>query len=93
MKKDRVIERGQERLERLLKNNFNRQLDALRSLNTATKKRRSLKRPRETSVLAKPSVSLPADEAPIGQDARKETQRRLSSMNSRIESGTSPNST
>jgi hypothetical protein len=44
-------------------------------------------------VRTKLSASLPADEVPIGQDAGKESQRRLSSMNSRIESGTSPNST
>jgi hypothetical protein len=93
MKKNRVIEHGQESLERLLKKNFNRQLDVLRSLNTATKKRRSLKRSGENSVRTKLGASLPADEVPTGQDAGKESQRRLSSMNSRIESGTSPNST
>jgi hypothetical protein len=59
MKKDRVIEHGQECLERLLKNNFNRQLDVLRSLNTATKKRRALKRSGENSVLTKSSASAP----------------------------------
>jgi hypothetical protein len=58
MKKDRVIEHRQERLERALKNNFNWQLDLLRSLNTATKKRRALKRPGENSVLTKSSASL-----------------------------------
>jgi hypothetical protein len=57
MKKDRVIEHEQEYLERLLKNNFNRQLDVLRSLNTATKKRRALKRTGENSVLTKSSAS------------------------------------
>ena len=57
MKKDRVIEHEQEYLERLLKNNFNRQLDVLRSLNTATKKRRALKRSGENSVLTKSSAS------------------------------------
>lgn len=57
MKKDRVIEHGQEYLERLLKNNVNTQLDLLRSLNTATKKRRALKRSAENSVLTKSSAS------------------------------------
>jgi hypothetical protein len=57
MKKDRVTEHEQEYLERLLKNNFNRRLDALRSLNTATKKRRALKRSGENSVLTKSSAS------------------------------------
>ena len=57
MKKDRISERGQERLERLLKDNFNRQLDLLRSLNTATKKRRALKRSGENSALTKSNAS------------------------------------
>ena len=92
MKKNRVIEHGPERLERVLKNNFHSQLDLLRSLNTATKKRRALKRRGENSARVKSSAST-SDEAPMRHGARKGRQRRLSSMNSRIESGTSPNST
>ena len=44
-KKDRISEREyQGRLEVLLKSTFNTQLQPLRSLETATKKRRALKR-------------------------------------------------
>jgi hypothetical protein len=44
-KKDRISEREyQGRLKRLLKIAFNTQLQPLRSLNTATKKRRALKK-------------------------------------------------
>ena len=43
--KDRTSEREyQDRLERFLKNAFNTQLQPLRSLETATKKRRALKK-------------------------------------------------
>jgi hypothetical protein len=43
--KDRISERvHQDRLENLLKNAFNRQLRPLRSLETATKKRRAQKK-------------------------------------------------
>jgi hypothetical protein len=43
-KKDRISEREhQDRLEGLLKSAFNTQLQPLRSLETATKKRRALK--------------------------------------------------
>jgi hypothetical protein len=44
-KKDRISEReDQDRIERLLKIAFNTQLEPLRSLETATKKRRALKK-------------------------------------------------
>jgi hypothetical protein len=44
-KKDRINEREyQGRLESLLKSNFNTQLQPLKSLETATKKRRALKK-------------------------------------------------
>ena len=44
-KKDRISEREyQDRLESLLKSTFNTQLQPLRSLETATKKRRALKK-------------------------------------------------
>ena len=44
-KKDRISERGdQDRIERLLKIAFNTELKPLRSLKTATKKRRALKK-------------------------------------------------
>jgi hypothetical protein len=44
-RKDRISERGdQGRLETLLKSAFNTQLQPLRSLKTATKKRRALKK-------------------------------------------------
>jgi len=44
-KKDRISEREyQDRLESLLKSAFNTQLQPLRSLETATKKRRALKK-------------------------------------------------
>ena len=45
MKKDRISEREyQGRVETLLKSAFNTQLQPLRSLKTATKKRRALKK-------------------------------------------------
>jgi len=43
-KKDRISERDQRRLEVLLKSTFSAQLQPLKSLETATKKRRALKR-------------------------------------------------
>jgi hypothetical protein len=44
-KKDRISEReDQDRIERLLKIAFNTQLQPLKSLKTATKKRRALKK-------------------------------------------------
>jgi hypothetical protein len=44
-KKDRISERGdQDRIERLLKIAFNTRLQPLKSLKTATKKRRALKK-------------------------------------------------
>jgi hypothetical protein len=56
--KNRLIEReDQGRLERLLKNAFNTQLDPLRSLKTATKKRRALKRAAYNSVPTKSGAS------------------------------------
>ena len=59
MKKDRVIEReDQGCLERLLKNDFNRQVHPLRSLKTATMKRRALKRAAKYSALTKSSASI-----------------------------------
>ena len=43
--KDRIVEREyQDRLESVLKNTFNTQLQPLRSLETATKKRRAQKK-------------------------------------------------
>ena len=58
-KKDRVIEReAQGCLERLLKNAFNTQLHPLRTLKTATKKRRALKKAANNSVLTKSSPSM-----------------------------------
>ena len=58
-KKTRVVEREtQGRLERSLKNVFNTQLYTLRSLKTATKKRRALKRAANNSVLTKSSASM-----------------------------------
>lgn len=44
-KKDRISDRGdQDRIERLLNIAFNTQLQPLKSLKTATKKRRALKK-------------------------------------------------
>ena len=58
-KKDRVIEReDQGCLERLLKSPFNTQLHPLRTLETATKKRRALKRAANNSVLTRSSASM-----------------------------------
>lgn len=53
-KKERVSEL---RLEGLLKNAFNMQLQPLKSLKTATKKRRALKRATNNSGLSKSSPS------------------------------------
>jgi hypothetical protein len=57
MKRDRVIEPEHGCLERLMKSNFNMQLNLLRSINTATKKRRALKRVGKHSVPTKSSAS------------------------------------
>jgi hypothetical protein len=52
--KDRICEREyQTRLESLLKNAFNSQLQPLRSLETATKKRRAQKRAANNSGITK----------------------------------------
>jgi hypothetical protein len=60
MKKDRVTEReDQGCLERLLKCGFNMQLQQLRSLKTATKKRRALMRAAKTFVLTSQARPLP----------------------------------
>jgi len=53
-KKDRV---GELRLESLLKNAFNTQLQPLKSLKTATKRRRALKRATNNSGLTKSGAS------------------------------------
>ena len=60
-RKDRISEREyQGRLETLLKSTFNMQLQPLRSLKTATKKRRALKKKAaESSVLKKSSTTAP----------------------------------
>jgi len=56
-KKSRVIEHEDQGCrERLLKNTFNTQLHTLRSLKTASRKRRALKRAANNSVLAKSST-------------------------------------
>jgi hypothetical protein len=59
--KDRVTEREyQSRLSNLLKGAFNTQLQPLRSLNTATKKRRAAKRQAASHPdLAKSSTTTP----------------------------------
>jgi hypothetical protein len=55
-KKDRISEReDHDRIERLLKIAFNTQLEPLRSLETATKKRRALKK-KPVSRRKKPST-------------------------------------
>jgi hypothetical protein len=74
MKKDRVIEReDQGCLERLLKDGFNMQLHELRSLKTATKKRRALRRAAENFVLTSRARPLPVNGAPFNEseNARK----------------------
>jgi hypothetical protein len=74
MKKDRVIEReDQGCLERLLKYGFNVQLHQLRSLKTATKKRRALKRAARNFLLTSQARPLPVNGAPFNEseDARK----------------------
>jgi hypothetical protein len=74
MKKDRVIEcEGQGCLERLLKYGFNVQLDQLRSLKIATKKRRALNRAAKNSLLTSRARPLPVNGAPFNEneDARK----------------------
>ena len=65
-KKDRISEcEYQGRLESLLKSAFNTQLQPLRSLETATKKRRALrKRPRKILGSRNQARRLPADGAP-----------------------------
>ena len=63
-KKSRVIEcEDQGCAERLLKNAFNTQLHPLRSLKTATKKRRALKRVANNSVPTKSSASTRRERA------------------------------
>ena len=65
-KKDRISEREyQGRLESLLKSAFNTQVQPLRSLETATKKRRALKkRPQKILGSRNQARWLPADGAP-----------------------------
>jgi hypothetical protein len=65
-KKDRISEREyQGRLKNLLKSAFNTQLQPLRSLNTATKKRRALKKKAaKNSGSRNQARRLPADGAP-----------------------------
>ena len=60
-KKDRISEREyQGRIETLLKSAFNTQLQPLRSLKTATKKRRALKKMvAKNSGFAKSSTTAP----------------------------------
>jgi hypothetical protein len=48
--KDWISERDHDRLKSLLKNDFNTQLEPLKSLKTATKKRRELKGNPESSL-------------------------------------------
>ncbi|WJR78447.1 hypothetical protein [Bradyrhizobium sp. NP1] len=75
MKKNRVIEREDRAcLERL--NDFNRQLHLLRSLKTATKKRRALKRAARSSVLTQSSASTSVDGALF--DKTENTRKRAS---------------
>ena len=63
-RKTRVVEREtQGRLEHSLKNAFNTQLYTLRSLKTATKKRRALKREAPSSVPTKSSPSMRGERA------------------------------
>jgi len=57
-KKARISEREyQRRLEVLLKSTFNKQLQPLRSLETATKKRRALKKAAKNSGFTKSSTT------------------------------------
>ena len=57
--KSQVIEpETQRRLEHALKNTFNTQLRTLRSLKTASKKRRALKKAASSSVLTKSTSSM-----------------------------------
>ena len=60
-KKDRMSECDyQDRLNNLLKGTFNTRVQPLRSLNTATKKRRAAKRQTEAhSEFTKPSTTTP----------------------------------
>jgi hypothetical protein len=58
-KKSQVVERQDQGCrDRLLKYTFNTQLHTLRSLKTASKKRRALKRAANNSVLTKSNPSM-----------------------------------
>ena len=63
--KDRIGEREyQDRLETLLKNVLNTNLQPLRSLETATKKRRAQKKAAADSGSTKSAKTTPANDAP-----------------------------